>query len=310
MANVKVRLKDASNNILHPETDWSVVQNKPSFTPYSCAENNTMLFEFYKETGIRNYGGNSIAIPFTGCTNLALGGSLTIKLADVSSVGAISFYGLKVIIASQSTMGNLDATIKIATDPNCTLWTVLRGDVKIDFPLFDKTCFTPWLVVRSSLGNFANSFPKIVDVSWDSSPVPSSPTQWLIPGLALINLFQLTDISSSITSAKTPLLNLFSRIDSIYLLADDYTNIRDEVVNGGAWRSLVPRRCWIRYAAAIADPMAIVDDTTKMNFLVENPDSTNFLILSARDVENQMFYLNARLTTEEMRVMFRTLRNM
>ena len=32
MANVKVRLKDASNNILHPETDWSVVQNKPSIT--------------------------------------------------------------------------------------------------------------------------------------------------------------------------------------------------------------------------------------------------------------------------------------
>lgn len=32
MANVKVRLKDASNNVLHPETDWSVVQNKPSIT--------------------------------------------------------------------------------------------------------------------------------------------------------------------------------------------------------------------------------------------------------------------------------------
>ena len=30
MANVKVRLKDASDNVLHPETDWSVVQNKPS----------------------------------------------------------------------------------------------------------------------------------------------------------------------------------------------------------------------------------------------------------------------------------------
>lgn len=31
MANVKVRLKDASNNVLHPETDWSVVLNRPSF---------------------------------------------------------------------------------------------------------------------------------------------------------------------------------------------------------------------------------------------------------------------------------------
>ena len=32
MANVKVRLKDASNNVLHPETDWSVVLNRPSIT--------------------------------------------------------------------------------------------------------------------------------------------------------------------------------------------------------------------------------------------------------------------------------------
>lgn len=27
---IKVRLKDASENVLHPETDWSVVLNKPS----------------------------------------------------------------------------------------------------------------------------------------------------------------------------------------------------------------------------------------------------------------------------------------
>lgn len=33
MATIKVRLKDASENILHPETDWSVVQNKPSIYP-------------------------------------------------------------------------------------------------------------------------------------------------------------------------------------------------------------------------------------------------------------------------------------
>lgn len=27
---IKVRLKDGDGNVLHPETDWSVVQNKPS----------------------------------------------------------------------------------------------------------------------------------------------------------------------------------------------------------------------------------------------------------------------------------------
>lgn len=31
MAIIKVKLKDASQNVLHPETDWSVVQGRPSF---------------------------------------------------------------------------------------------------------------------------------------------------------------------------------------------------------------------------------------------------------------------------------------
>ena len=30
MATTNVRLKDAAGNVLHPETDWSVVRNKPS----------------------------------------------------------------------------------------------------------------------------------------------------------------------------------------------------------------------------------------------------------------------------------------
>lgn len=34
MSTIKVRLKDASGNVLHPETDWSVVQNKPSIETY------------------------------------------------------------------------------------------------------------------------------------------------------------------------------------------------------------------------------------------------------------------------------------
>lgn len=29
MATINVRLKDAAGNVLYPETDWSVVQNKP-----------------------------------------------------------------------------------------------------------------------------------------------------------------------------------------------------------------------------------------------------------------------------------------
>lgn len=38
MATVKVRLKDASGNVLHPETDWSMVKNRPSFNVDSNRE--------------------------------------------------------------------------------------------------------------------------------------------------------------------------------------------------------------------------------------------------------------------------------
>ena len=38
MATVKVRLKDASGNVLHPETDWYVVKNRPSITVDSNRE--------------------------------------------------------------------------------------------------------------------------------------------------------------------------------------------------------------------------------------------------------------------------------
>lgn len=47
MANVKVRLKDASNNVLHPETDWSVVLNKPSITIDQRSHKETWGFDGY-----------------------------------------------------------------------------------------------------------------------------------------------------------------------------------------------------------------------------------------------------------------------
>lgn len=49
MANVKVRLKDASNNVLHPETDWSVVQNKPSITVDRTQHAETWSFDGHIE---------------------------------------------------------------------------------------------------------------------------------------------------------------------------------------------------------------------------------------------------------------------
>ena len=49
MANVKVRLKDASNNVLHPETDWPVVQNKPSITVDQTNHAETWYFDGHIE---------------------------------------------------------------------------------------------------------------------------------------------------------------------------------------------------------------------------------------------------------------------
>lgn len=49
MANVKVRLKDASNNVLHPETEWSVVQNKPSITVDQRSHAETWFFDGHIE---------------------------------------------------------------------------------------------------------------------------------------------------------------------------------------------------------------------------------------------------------------------
>lgn len=38
MATTNVRLKDAAGNVLHPETDWSLVQNKPSISVNASSE--------------------------------------------------------------------------------------------------------------------------------------------------------------------------------------------------------------------------------------------------------------------------------
>ena len=40
MSTIKVRLKDVGGNVIHPETDWSIVQNKPSSYPTTWSEVN------------------------------------------------------------------------------------------------------------------------------------------------------------------------------------------------------------------------------------------------------------------------------
>lgn len=67
---INVRLKDAGGQILHPETDWSVVQNRPSF--YLINYDNIGYYEY------SNYKGEftkSLACEFTSSTQAA--GSVT-----------------------------------------------------------------------------------------------------------------------------------------------------------------------------------------------------------------------------------------
>lgn len=78
MANVKVRLKDASNNVLHPETDWSVVQNKPSIT----VDQTSHLRETW------NFGGYIDIDAVWGLTLKSSGDGNEIKVADKNTNNA------------------------------------------------------------------------------------------------------------------------------------------------------------------------------------------------------------------------------
>lgn len=53
-----VRLKDAAGNVLHPETDWSVVQNKPSISKNADAINS----ESWSASQITLHGGFSVKL--------------------------------------------------------------------------------------------------------------------------------------------------------------------------------------------------------------------------------------------------------
>ena len=77
MATIKVRLKDASENVLHPETDWSVVRNKPSIT----VGNNVEIWDTLSDgsANLTNIRMNAAEITLVGLTVNLEAGSVTIK---------------------------------------------------------------------------------------------------------------------------------------------------------------------------------------------------------------------------------------
>lgn len=71
---INVRLKDAGGQILHPETDWSVVQNKPSISVSSSGES-------------WNRGSGTISINENTVIIHAGGGAKNILVGDTNTGG-------------------------------------------------------------------------------------------------------------------------------------------------------------------------------------------------------------------------------
>lgn len=71
MATIKVRLKDAGKNVLHPETEWSLVQGRPSIEK-------AIFGEEWKTSNIISINGGQVYIndkrPFTVRHIMGIGG--------------------------------------------------------------------------------------------------------------------------------------------------------------------------------------------------------------------------------------------
>ena len=117
MANVKVRLKDASNNVLHPETDWSVVLNKPSIKlQYTDGEYGTgadsKINAVTRMVGV----GEAWDTYSNGDTSIVIG----------NSDNALGFYGAK--SKNYFTVLQSKQSILIAAEGNISIRSSATGD--------------------------------------------------------------------------------------------------------------------------------------------------------------------------------------
>ena len=97
---IRVKLKDASQNVLHPETDWSVVQGRPSIGKAIFGEewNISNIISITGTSGLYLYGKHVYANdlrPFTVRHIMGIGGcefeifddqDKTLTLSDVKSI--------------------------------------------------------------------------------------------------------------------------------------------------------------------------------------------------------------------------------
>ena len=102
---IKVRLKDASKNVLHPETDWSVVRNKPSIE-FSNTGEDWVVSDNITINGINElylYGGHvyvNDCRPFTVRHIMDVGGCEFEIFDDQDE--ALTLSDLKLIMGSRS----------------------------------------------------------------------------------------------------------------------------------------------------------------------------------------------------------------
>ena len=121
MANVKVRLKDASNNVLHPETDWSVVLNKPSIKlKYpDGSHNNSPDSEFDVVATLVGAGGEAWDTYSNGGKSIVIG----------NSDNALGFCGAN--SRRLFTILHSKHSIKIATDGNIEINSSETGNQSV-----------------------------------------------------------------------------------------------------------------------------------------------------------------------------------
>ena len=111
MSTIKVRLKDASGNALHPETDWSVVQNKPSSYPTTWSEvNGRPSIEVDAANKTEKWNADAQA----GGIKLSTYGGYTGLSLEESEV-RISMFSPKLMRQMSLTADSADCSIKLST---------------------------------------------------------------------------------------------------------------------------------------------------------------------------------------------------
>lgn len=299
---IKVRLKDASQNVLHPETDWSVVLNKPSFTPFQYGSCNAKYLDFLNTCGLQ-VTSQFVAIPLLNETDLLSGGIMTVSFKTPGTYLGKKIYGIKVIFGGSGMAHNGFYRLEVsssfyATTVDLSTWTQMSsaGSANIRFALANNGMIMPYLVIpMSSLSLAADQ--NIQSIQWDASPVLLSPTQLIVPGLALEALFSGTDhaMASDIKKGYAPFYYLLPRINSLYFVLNNFSLIKSAYRDSQTLPVLSMSKCEMDTDSTVTTPEGCIDPTKIVIKSVN--EQTKYKLTEHPDYA---FLLNANLTESEL----------